>query len=158
MCEGRKRHYSLFFIRERSLLNVTLQFWKQFVATQQVLRIDHVLNVFMQDGADHINVPTKCFCFLDEYFTDGVIALEYPKCMVQSAGTGQGEDDVSYHGNSKKSENMPLPSTSRDEDDIFRLQGMCTSPKSVLFSGLWLFVEQVIDDDRKSYSADLDGR
>ncbi|GFY07999.1 uncharacterized protein TNCV_2580311 [Trichonephila clavipes] len=62
---------------------------KQFVATQQVLDNRPRTEWFMQDGA-RPHRTEQVFRFLDEYFGNRVIALEYPKF------TGAGMDWPPY--------------------------------------------------------------
>ncbi|GBM19052.1 hypothetical protein AVEN_172514-1 [Araneus ventricosus] len=78
-----------FFIRETVTSERYVAILEQFVATQQVLEDRPRTEWFMQDGARPHHTE-QVFRFLDEYFGNRVIALEYPKF------TGAGMDWPPY--------------------------------------------------------------
>ncbi|GFT19222.1 uncharacterized protein TNCV_303401 [Trichonephila clavipes] len=78
-----------FFIRETVTSERYVTILEQFVATQQVLENRPRIEWFMQDGA-RPHRTEQVFRFLDEYFGNRVIALEYPKF------TGAGMDWPPY--------------------------------------------------------------
>ncbi|GFV09631.1 uncharacterized protein TNCV_2937421, partial [Trichonephila clavipes] len=78
-----------FFIRETVTSERDVTILEQFVATQQVLENRPRTEWFMQDGA-RPHRTEQVFRFLDEYFGNRVIALEYPKF------TGAGMDWPPY--------------------------------------------------------------
>ncbi|GBO34110.1 hypothetical protein AVEN_196118-1, partial [Araneus ventricosus] len=78
-----------FFIRETVTSERYVAILEQFVATQQVLEDRPRTEWFMQDGA-RPHRTEQVFRFLDEYFGNRVIALEYPKF------TGAGMDWPPY--------------------------------------------------------------
>ncbi|GBL79126.1 hypothetical protein AVEN_92377-1 [Araneus ventricosus] len=78
-----------FFIRETVTSERYVAILEQFVATQQVLEDRPRTEWFMQDGAQPHRTE-QVFRFLDEYFGNRVIALEYPKF------TGAGMDWPPY--------------------------------------------------------------
>ncbi|GFU77967.1 uncharacterized protein TNCV_521671 [Trichonephila clavipes] len=78
-----------FFIRETVTSERYVTILEQFVATQQVLENRPRTEWFMQDGAQPHRTE-QVFRFLDEYFGNRVIALEYPKF------TGAGMDWPPY--------------------------------------------------------------
>ncbi|GFV10512.1 uncharacterized protein TNCV_4409931 [Trichonephila clavipes] len=67
-----------FFIRETVTSERYVTILEQFVATQQVLENGLRTEWFMQDGA-RPHRTEQVFLFLDEYFGNRVIVLEYPK-------------------------------------------------------------------------------
>ncbi|GFW82056.1 DDE_3 domain-containing protein [Trichonephila clavipes] len=78
-----------FFIRETVISERYVTILEQFFATQQVLENRPRTEWFMQDGA-RPHRTEQVFRFLDEYFGNRVIALEYPKF------TGAGMDLPPY--------------------------------------------------------------
>ncbi|GFW12757.1 uncharacterized protein TNCV_3884671 [Trichonephila clavipes] len=78
-----------FFIRETVTSERYVTILEFFVATQQVLKNRPRTEWFMQDGA-RPHRTEQVFRFLDEYFGNRVIALEYPKF------TGAGTDCPPY--------------------------------------------------------------
>ncbi|GBN47428.1 hypothetical protein AVEN_117692-1 [Araneus ventricosus] len=73
---------ALFSCEKRSLVNVTLQFWNNLSAHRLALEDRPRIEWFMQDGArpHHTEIV---FRFLDKYFGNRVIALDFPKFSAQ---------------------------------------------------------------------------
>ncbi|GBN39133.1 hypothetical protein AVEN_120978-1 [Araneus ventricosus] len=72
-----QRHYRPFFLCEKRSLERYITILDQFVSTQLALEDRQRIEWFMQDGA-RPHSTEKVFRFLDEYFGNTVIELDYP--------------------------------------------------------------------------------
>ncbi|GBL72753.1 hypothetical protein AVEN_127978-1 [Araneus ventricosus] len=84
-----QRYYGPFFMQETISSECYITILEQFVSTHLALEDQPRIEWFMQDGAQPHRTE-KVFHFLDEYFGNRVIVLDYPKL------TGTGMDWPSY--------------------------------------------------------------